>query len=185
MANTFTTDRSSMLEALWAPGPHPDRAEHLDLYGQFVGEWDFDWTGYDTNGEASQTAVGEWLFDWGLDGRAVVDVWICPSRTERARDDAPSGEHGATVRFYDPAIEAWRVTWMGPAFGNVRAFIATLEGDEIVQRGTTPDGHELRWIFSDITRDSFRWRSQVSEDGGGNWRIRERMEVRRRRVRPA
>lgn len=180
MARTAIVDGSSMLEALAAPGPHPDREEHLGLYGQFMGAWDFDWTGYDADGAVSQAAVGEWLFDWGLHGRAVVDVWICPSRAEREKEGAPYGEHGVTVRFYDPAIDAWRVTWMGPAFGNVRPFVARQEGDEIVQRGETPDGHQLQWIFSDVTDNSFRWRSQLSEDGGETWRIRERMEVRRR-----
>jgi hypothetical protein len=27
----------------------------------------------------------------------------------------------------------------------------------------------LRWIFSDITRDSFRWRAEISIDAGAGW----------------
>jgi hypothetical protein len=44
--------------ALCAGGPHPEHAEALMLFGQFVGEWDFDWAGY---GEREQmlTDAGE------------------------------------------------------------------------------------------------------------------------------
>jgi hypothetical protein len=169
-----------MAEALWASGPHPEYERELALYGRFVGAWDFDWTGFDEEGNVAQTAPGEWLFDWGLEGRAVVDVWICPNRTERVKEGAPKGEWGVTVRFYDPEIDAWRVTWHGPGFGNVRPFIAKEEGDEIVQRGTTADGEPMRWVFSDVTAHTFEWRSEISKDGSETWRKREHMSVRRR-----
>jgi hypothetical protein len=170
---------SSMVEALASDAPHPDIPPEQDFYGRFVGSWDFDFTGYGTDGTVTK-AVGEWHFGRALDGRAIVDVWICPSRAERRRDGSPAGEYGATVRFFDSAAGAWRVTWSGPAYGAVRTFLARREGDEIVQRGETPEGHPLHWIFSDIEGDSFHWRSEVSEDGGSTWRVREEFEVSRR-----
>jgi hypothetical protein len=171
--------RTGMLESLGAPGPHPDFEDQLALYGQFVGDWEFDYTGYDDDGSMGARAVGEWHFAWALDGRAVADVWICPSRSERMKEGAPPGEYGVTVRFYDASIEAWKVTWHGPAFGNVRVFTAKREGDEIVQRGTTPDGKPLQWIYSDVAGDTFHWRSQISDDDGATWRLREEFDVRR------
>jgi hypothetical protein len=167
------------LEALAADGPAPEHANELMLYGQFVGSWDFDWTGFDADGNERLTAQGEWLFTWALEGRAVQDVWICPSRALRSLPDAPKpGEYGTTIRFYDPALGAWRVTWMGPGYGTVRTFIASERDGRIVQEGEEPDGKPLQWILHDIAADSFSWYAQVLDDAG--WRVRERMAVRRR-----
>jgi hypothetical protein len=164
------------IEALIAPGPAPEHADKLMLYGRFVGDWEFDWTGFDEEGNETLTTCGEWLFTWVLRGRAVQDVWICPARD---LDEAAAGrEYGTTVRMYVPEIDAWKVVWVGPGFGNLRTFVASARGDEIVQEGQSPEGGELQWIFSEIEPDSFAWRSQELVDG--RWRLRERMAVRRR-----
>jgi hypothetical protein len=168
-----------VVEALVADGPAPEYADKLMLYGQFVGEWEFDWTGFDADGKEILTTQGEWAFTWVLAGRGVQDVWICPSRELYGSPDCPpQREYGTTVRFYDPAIDAWRVVWAGPGFGNLRTFVASRRGEEIVQEGMTPDGEALEWIFSDITPESFKWRSRLRD--GDEWRLRERMAVRRR-----
>lgn len=167
------------LEALVAPGPAPEYADKLMLYGRFVGDWEFDWTGFDEDGNETLTTRGEWLFTWVLRGRAVQDVWICPARDLDDVPGTPAGrEYGTTVRFYDPKIDAWHVAWAGPGFGNLRTFVAAVRGDDIVQEGRSHEGRELQWIFAEIERDSFSWRSQELVDG--RWRLREQMAVRRR-----
>ena len=40
-------------------------------------------------------------------------------------------------------------------------------------------GHPFRWIFSDITPQSFRWRSEGSPDGGTTWVVGQTMIARR------
>jgi hypothetical protein len=55
--------------------------------------------------------------------------------------------------------------------------VASQRGDEIVQEGATPEGEALQWIFSDVTSESFNWRSQLQRADG--WHVRERMVVRR------
>jgi hypothetical protein len=166
--------------ALSADGPAAEHAEELMLYGQFVGEWEFDWTGYDEKGEATMSERGEWIFAWTLEGRAVQDVWIIPERGRRGRAAVPQGEYGTTLRFYDPRAEAWKVTWNGPIYGALRTFVARKSGDEIVQEGHTEEGQPMRWIFSDITPESFYWRSVYSTDGEATWQLREEMSVRRK-----
>jgi hypothetical protein len=167
------------VEALVASGPAPEYADQLMLYGRFVGEWDFDWTGYDGAGDETFTTRGEWLFTWALRGRAVQDVWICPARDLYDVPGTPSDrEYGTTVRFYDPGIDAWHVVWAGPGGGNLRTFVAGARGGQIVQEGRTPAGRPLQWIFSEIEPGSFTWRSQELVEG--EWRLRERMAVRRR-----
>jgi hypothetical protein len=169
-----------MLDALAADGPAAEHADELMLFGQFVGEWEFDWTGYDENGEKTMSDVGEWIFAWILEGRAVQDVWIIPARDRRAQAGARAGEYGTTIRFYNPLLDAWYVTWNGPIQGNRRIFLAHRSGDEIVQEGQTEEGHPMRWIFSEITTASFHWRGVVSKDGEATWQVREEMDVRRR-----
>jgi hypothetical protein len=173
------TTSAALAAALSAEGPLADYEERLMLYGQFVGEWDFTWTGYDDDGAPVVTEQGEWIFGWVLEGRAVQDVWIIPSRERRGEPGAPQGEYGTTIRVYDPAIDAWRVTWNGPVNGIRRTFFARQVGDEIVQEGETEDGKPLRWIFSRITATSFHWRS-VAVVSGGHTRLREEMDVRRK-----
>jgi hypothetical protein len=47
--------------------------------------------------------------------------------------------------------------------------------------GQTDEGDSLRWVFSDISADAIRWRSEASPDGGMTWRLTVEMRVRRRR----
>jgi hypothetical protein len=178
----LATEQDTALSlALVAEGPHPAHAEALMLFGQFVGEWDFDWAAYDEDGEQTMTERGEWIFGWALEGRAVQDVWIIPERGRRGRPGGPEGEYGTTIRFYDPHRDVWLVTWNGPIGGVRRTFGARRSGDEIVLEGRTEDGLPMRWVFSQIEVDSFSWRSTSSGDGGETWRLREEMRVRRKR----
>ncbi len=148
------------------------------LFGQFVGDWDVDFTVYGPEGER-QTERAEWHFGWVLEGRAVQDVWIVPRRGERDRPSPVKSDYGTTVRFYDPSIDAWRVVYTSPLHGDLLTFVARQVGDEIVLEGQDPDGSPMRWIFSDIKKDSFRWRRVVSPDGGETWRLHKEMLVRR------
>ena len=167
-------DTDAFLAAFGAPGPAPGLAERLHLFGQFVGSWDLTVTDIDADG-AETTREGEWHFGWALAGRAVADVWICPRRI--ASGESP-GEHGLSLRFYDESIGAWRSTWMGPARGLVRPFVARPDGDGIVLEGRF-DGADTRWSFSDITPSSFRWWNRQSTDGGRTWRLVQHFDARR------
>ena len=89
----------ALAAALISDGPAVEHARDLMLYGQFVGEWEFDWTEYDDHGDVRAQARGDWIFGWVLEGRAVQDVWIVPGR-----------ECGATLRVYDPRTGTWQVT---------------------------------------------------------------------------
>ena len=168
-----------LADALIADGPAPEHRDALMLYGQFVGEWELEWTGYQ-NGAPALTERGEWIFAWILEGRAVQDVWIIPERARRGEPGVPEGEYGTTIRIYDPQDDVWKITWSGPLNGARRTFLGRKEGDEIVQEGERESGEALRWIFSDITATSFRWQSFVSPDDGVTWERAEEMRVRRR-----
>jgi hypothetical protein len=167
----------TLAAALHTTGPDPDHAGQLHLFGRFVGAWDVEWQGTDSQGHPA-TMLGELHFGWVLGGRAVQDVWKVPASLP-----APSGLrpfHGTTLRFYDPAIGAWRSTWIDPLNGRVRRFIGRPDGDDIILAGLEEEPPE-RWCFRDITQDSFRWTGEVSHDGRQSWLMEEQMLIRRQK----
>ena len=169
--------KSAMIETLQSDQPRPELAEKLQLFGQFVGSWDLKVVNHKPD-SVSETLEGEWHFGWVLDGRAIQDVWIAPKRSLRTGGEAASGEYGATLRFYDPKIDAWRSTWIGPTRGWVLPFIARQVNDEIVLEGDF-EGVSRKWIFSEITFESFYWRSIESNDQWASHRKVQEMFARR------
>ena len=176
---------NAFLEALGAEGPAPDRAGNMDLYGRFVGSWELDVTQISDDGKARRRP-GEWHFGWALEGRAIQDVWIVPPRGEARDGDAATrvNSYGSTLRVYDPDIDAWRIQWTDPVTRNFLSMIGRAEGDTIVQLGTRPDGHLVRWSFSGITPNSFLWRGEVSADQGVTWRLNVEFTAKRMRAAP-
>ena len=151
---------NAFLHTLHADGPAGPHAEKLMLFGRFVGSWMLEWSD-----GGSVRATGELHFGWVLGGRAVQDIWIV---------DAARPFHGSTIRFYDPAIDAWRSTWIEPINARVRRFIGRPVGDEIVLL-SDEEAPQLRWRFKDIQPHSFTWRGEISHDGGATWAFEEQM----------
>ena len=162
---------SAFLDALGAAGPAADRAGKMDLYGRFVGSWELDVMQIAEDG-CERRRQGEWHFGWALEGRAIQDVWIVPSRGELRRGDAAANvnSYGTTLRIYDPRIDAWQIQWTDPVTQNFLQMIGRAEGEDIVQLGNRPDGRMIRWRFSQITPDSFRWTGEISADADASWR---------------
>jgi hypothetical protein len=158
---------NTMVQTLAADGPIPELADELRTFGQFVGVWDVDMSIRQPGG-ASQRLQGEWHFGWALGGRAIVDVFHVPGR-----------DHGIVVRFYDPDLRAWRISYSGPIARRQILFLAREHDEEIVLEGEE-SGTKLRWIFSEITTTSFAWRALESRDGGRSWEVAVEMHMTRR-----
>ena len=171
---------SEMIEALAAAGPWADYADKLMLFGRLVGGWDIEGSYFNLEGQVTKEQRGEWHFDWVLEGRAIQDVILSPPREERRKTGAPADDYGMAIRFYDPRIDAWRVTALTPVFGVIVNLIARPVGDEIVLEGRAPDNKLYRWVFSDITDQTFRWSGYVSADEGRTWFMEEEIRGRRR-----
>ena len=165
-------------KGLAASGPNGDYADELMLFGQFIGDWEADFTVYGPDG-TKQIAKAEWHFGWVLEGRAIQDVFILPRRSDRAESGWTRTDYGTCLRFYDPTIDRWRVVWVSPRHGEILNFTAREVGDEIVLEGKDLDATPMRWIFSKITGSSFHWRRMFSTDGGTNWQLHKEMNVRR------
>ena len=109
---------------------------------------------------------------WG--GTAVQDVWIgYPEGSEKM------GLYGTTVRFYDSEIDAWRSTWLSPLKRYVQTFIARKIDNEIVLEEKNFKDYPTKWIFSEITKKSFRWHAEESHDSGKTWKLTEEMQIQR------
>jgi hypothetical protein len=173
----------------------PEIPPEDDLYGQLLGSWDLDVVSHDDDGK-TRRSLGEVHVSRVLEGRAVQDVFINPRRSDRAPAMAAFANwFGTTLRIYDPVIRAWRVWWFNPYDGVRAELVGRLEGNDIVQEGTFPDGTAIRWTFSEITPVSFLWRGERLEPDK-SWRLQVEMRGRRaraaarstpsrRRIRPA
>ena len=166
-----SAERLSFQSVLAAGGRSAEVPEAADAYGWLIGSWDLDVRRY----MVDVTALGlkgEAHFGWVLEGRAVQDVWIMPRRAERkGPPDRTRNMYGTTLRIWDPSIEAWRVTWNNPVRGTRDELVGRWSGKDVVQVGTHSDGTPIRWIFTEITRDSFRWIGEALEADGKTWRL--------------
>jgi hypothetical protein len=157
---------------LHADAPAADRADKLALYGQFVGDWAADIVTHAPDG-SRHTGHVEIHFGWVLEGRAIQDVWMIPPREARRPENrvmpVAGNWYGTTLRVYDPALDAWRIYWIDPATNIYRQQIGRAQGSSIVQDGPTETGALSRWSFTDVTRTSFRWHAEVSNDEGSSW----------------
>jgi hypothetical protein len=179
---TIIASNSEKLEfpaALATSGCSPEIPESMDLYGWLVGSWDLEVLRYGVD-VSDRHISGEVHFSWVLEGRAVQDVWIMPRRSERTPQlEKTLNMFGTTLRVWDAAIQAWRVTWINPVTGARDELIGRTSGKDIVQVGTHADGTPIRWIFSEITPDSFRWTGEVLEPDGQTWKLQGEFRARR------
>jgi hypothetical protein len=165
-----------LADAFTAAAPRPELADRLGVFAPLVGSWDLVVEDVGPDGDV-EVGDGEWHFGWALDGRALADVWISPSRGARA-EGARDGEWGLSLRFWDEAFGAFRSTWMGPLRGWVIPFTARPTADGLVLEGDR-DGTRLRWIFTEVTATGFRWRAEEAEPGA-DFRVRQRFTATRR-----
>jgi hypothetical protein len=174
-------DRLPMLKALYAAGPAPDIEQQMMLYGQFVGSWD----GQILSQNFHVDSCGEVIFDdtdrhettlevhfgWALQGRAIQDVWIAPSRYtgEAAEQDLM---YGTTLRVYDPQTDIWHITFIDPVTTqSYHRLTGSKVGDDIVQEYRTGEGKLCQWNFTEITANSFHWMWRESTNNGETWKV--------------
>src|SRR6516225_980522 len=170
---------SSLVDALHADHPAADRADKMGLYGWLIGRWTIDAI-YHLNEGTIRRSRGEIHAGWVLEGRALQDVWIVPARdAQRADPPGPGDFYGTTLRVYDPKLDAWHILWSDPLNQVYRQQIGRAHGDDIVQDGTDETGAPVRWSFTEITPNSFRWLGERSADGGTTFRLLVEIVARR------
>jgi hypothetical protein len=157
----------TLLDALHAEHSAHDRADQMKLYGWLIGNWTMDAIIHLDDG-TEHRGNGQIHFGWVLEGRALQDVWILPGVF-----------YGTTLRVYDPGLDAWHILWSDPLRQYYARQIGRARGKDIVQEGSNNEGAAVRWSFTDITRDSFRWLGERSRDGGVTWQLQSEFLARR------
>lgn len=82
--------------------------EEYDFFGGLIGEWDIVWNDHLEDAEPRKVK-GEWIFSRVLDGTAVQDLFIVPSREECLINKQPDAEYGTTLRIFNPETMAWDI----------------------------------------------------------------------------
>jgi len=174
--------QDSFLEVLSPSGRSPEIPETLDVYGWLIGSWKLDVYYYKAIDVSARRIKGEVHFGWVLEGRAVQDVWIMPRRSERTEElDKTNNMYGTTLRVWDPAIQAWHITWINPVTGHREEQIGRRSGKDIVQVGARADGTPTRWMFTEITPDSFHWTGESLLPDGKTWKLEGEFRAKRMR----
>jgi hypothetical protein len=167
-------------DVLAAPGRAREIPEATDVYGWLVGSWDLEVRHYMVDVSA-RGIKGEVHFAWVLEGRAVQDIWIMPPRAARTAEmDTSLNMYGTTLRVWDASLQAWQVTWINSATGRRDELIGRWSGEDIVQVGTHADGTPIRWMFTEITPDSFRWTGEALQPDGKTWKLEGEFRARRK-----
>jgi len=172
MRTIASAKKENLETALVALGRSPEIPECADVYGWLVGSWEIEVLHYKAVDVSSLGLRGEVHFAWVLEGRAVQDVWIMPRRSDRTVQTAQANNmYGTTLRVWDPAIQAWHITWINPVTGHREEQIGRRIDEDIVQVGARIDGTPTRWRYTDIAPDSFHWIGESLEADGQSWKL--------------
>ncbi len=170
-------------EALLAHHPAMHIAGPNDLYAPLLGSWSVEVLDAEPDGSKRVTA-GEWHFARILEGRAIQDVLIVPTRVQRTpRATTRFDRYGSSLRIFDATSGVWRVHWCNPGDGQLHMLEAQRSGTDIVEISEVRHGGTLRWTIFDIKADSFlaRGEARVSANGNGETIWRTTVEIYARR----
>ena len=135
--------------------------EEYDFFGCLIGEWNIMWNDHLEDTEPRKVK-GEWIFSRVLDGTAVQDLFIVPSREERLINKQPDAEYGTTLRIFNPETMAWDIFY--GCMGEAIRLTARKVGKEIILTENTTE--KMRYVFSDIVTSSFLWRKERMNENG-------------------
>ena len=152
--------QNGFADALIATGPHERIPAKQQIFAPFIGSRRLLVRWFGVDGNVCRQERGEWHFCWILSGLAVQDVWIVPLRDARAVGPKRY-EYGTSVKFFDPSIDGWQSTWVGPLHGVVVRFTAWQIGDKVVLETVPGQEPRMRWSFSDIGPHSFHWSNEI------------------------
>jgi len=162
------------IDALYSSGKNSAIPEEHNFFGKLIGSWYIVWMDH-LDDAVPRRVKGEWIFAWVLEGSAVQDIFIVPSRSERVKNPQPDAEYGMTVRIYNPKNGTWDIFY--GCVGTALRLTAHKEAEEIVlvQNGEGA----MRYVFSGMSEASFSWRKELRSDAG-LWQVVARVRARRK-----
>lgn len=150
------------MESLISKEKNKELPEEYNYCQDLIGSWTLDYIDHNV----SLSIKGEWHFSWILEGMAVQDTIILPSRDTRTDVLHPLTEYGTTLRIYNPNTHAWDIAY--GYVGNIMRLEAKKENDMIVL--TNIEDNKRKWVFVEIKEDTFHWQNVTVQDDGA-WYI--------------
>lgn len=150
------------IDALTSKSKHAELPEEYNYFGKLIGSWKLDYTDHNV----SCSVKGEWHFSWVLEGMAIQDVIILPSRETKTKTPHPLTEYGTTLRIYNPATHTWDVAY--GYTGKIMRLEARKQNGMIVL--TNLDDKKRKWVFVKIEDNCFHWQNVTVKDNGA-WYI--------------
>lgn len=144
------------IDALYSSGKNSAIPEEHNFFGRLIGSWHIVWMDH-LDDAVPRRVKGEWIFAWVLEGSAVQDIFIVPSRSERVKNPQPDAEYGMTVRIYNPKNGTWDIFY--GCTGQTFRLTARKETEAIIL--TENENGNMRYIFSEITDTAFVWRKEL------------------------
>lgn len=164
-----------VLGLLAADGPASDGPEQLMQFGRFVGSWELDVSYFAADGSESRTTA-QWHWGWALGGKAILDVLVLPSQPTAP----PTDGYHTLLRVYDASQDMWKVVWVAPQYGIVYKLTGHFTEDGgVVLLSESGEEDPSKWVFSDVTDDTFLWEGFTKDTPEGGWRLEQRMTARR------
>lgn len=180
--------RSLLLAALIVPQPgqvlawtdtQMERPVPRPAHARPDGAHDFDfefgmWKAHIARRVKPLTGSATWV---EYDGTSVVHkLWDGRANVGELDVTGPAGRiEGMSLRLYDPQARQWKVRWANGKDGDLGApMIGGFEnGRGEFYNQEMLDGRAIfvRFIFSSVTRNSFRIEQAFSDDGGKSWEV--------------
>lgn len=142
-SDRFTGALLSVPKRRWIP-------EADDWFAPLLGDWVFDYSE-----PGGRRLKGEWYFRRALEGTAIEDIFICPSRDTKEQNPQPDGEYGAALRMYCPERRCYDMTYVCTKY--TRRLEVRREKNTIVC--TVLDRPCEQWQFTEITGSAFHWQN--------------------------
>ena len=146
-------------------------------FGRFVGSWSVEATWYGADGSQDHGS-GDWVWSWILGGQAILDVLTFPARS--STPPSRGYAHNVLIRVFDESQDLWKVVWTHPPSGTLNTYTGRFSDDGGVVLRNTSDGEPTRWVFSEVTDDSFHWEGLTRDTPDGDWRMDQLMTGRRK-----
>ena len=122
-----------------------------------------------------QTVGGEWIFRKILNGMGIEDLFICPSRATRESNTQADGEYGVALRMFN--LKECHYDMVYNCGKGMRRLVFEKIDDKLI--GALLDEPNKRWVFSEITRNTFHWQN-VTVLENGEWKINSNVYAKRR-----
>lgn len=147
-----------------------------NIFGTLIGEWDIEWIDH-LETDSERHIKGEWIFSWILEGIGIQDLFIVPSRAERAKNSHSDAEYGTTIRLYNPQNLSWDIFYgcLGAAY---RLTAQKMDSEIVI---TENGDSKMKWIFSEITATTFQWRKEVLDDSK-KWKVEGKVVATRKKM---